>query len=118
MVDAANGRVALELLTEHAVEAVVSDVRMPDMNGLELLQQLILIAPLLPVVLMSGSCTLGNAVALHEYGAFAFLEKPVQLDLLRRATTAAVEAHRERCHEERTHVRESGVRRVAAKSQP
>ncbi len=112
VVEAANGRLALQLLTQHDFEAVVSDVRMPDMDGLELLQRLLVVAPTVPVVLMSGSCGVVSAIELRDSGAFAFLDKPVQLDHLRGTAAAAIETHRERLRDEETNVRHSGVQRV------
>lgn len=118
VVDAANGRLAMELLGRYAFEAVVSDVRMPDMDGVELLARVHAEAPLVPVVLMSGSCGLENAAALRDCGAFAFLDKPVQLETLRRAASDAIEAHRERRRDGETQIRESGVQRVSRHVEP
>ena len=118
VIEAANGRLAMQLLGQYAFEAVVSDVRMPDMDGLELLRRIKVEAPTVPVVLMSGSCGLANAIALRDCGAFAFLDKPVQLETLRGAAAAAIETHRERHREDETHIRESGVQRVSRSIEP
>lgn len=118
VVDAANGQAALLLLGHYAFEAVLSDVRMPGMDGVQLLKTLRVEAPALPVVLMSGSCSIDNALRLRDSGAFAFLEKPVQLETLRSTAASAVEAHRERRRDDETQIRASGVQRVARRSEP
>jgi DNA-binding NtrC family response regulator len=72
---------ALERL-EEGVDAVLSDVVMPEMDGLTLLARLRERAPDLPVVLMSGQATLETAVQATRLGALDFVEKPVSLDRL------------------------------------
>src|SRR5687768_12323286 len=52
---AANGRMAVELVAQRSFDVVISDVRMPDMGGVELLQALHAQDPDLPVLLVSGS---------------------------------------------------------------
>jgi two-component system nitrogen regulation response regulator NtrX len=73
---------ALERLGEEPVDAVLSDVVMPGMDGLELLARLRERCPEIPVVLMSGQATLETAVEATRVGALDFVEKPVGLDRL------------------------------------
>jgi len=73
---------ALERLGEEPVDAVLSDVVMPGMDGLELLTRLRERCPEIPVVLMSGQATLEAAVEATRVGALDFVEKPVGLDRL------------------------------------
>lgn len=112
VLEAENGRVALELLRQHTFEAVVSDVRMPEMDGVQLLHQALREFPLVPVVLMSAAPGMVDADDLVEFGAFEFLEKPVLLDTLRRSTEAAVDAHRALMHRDDLDCG-SGVQRIA-----
>ncbi len=74
---AANGREGLERLAACDYEAVVSDIRMPDMDGLELLKQLRERDLDLPVVLMTGGPGIETAIQAVEYGAYRYLLKPV-----------------------------------------
>ena len=73
---------ALAKLQHEPVDAVLSDVVMPDVDGLELLKSLGERAPGLPVILMSGQATLETAVAATRLGAIDFVEKPVGLERL------------------------------------
>ena len=73
---------ALERLAEEPVDAILSDVVMPEMDGLELLEQLQKRAPGVPVILMSGQATVETAVKATRLGALDFIEKPIGLDRL------------------------------------
>src|SRR5260221_3069077 len=73
---------ALERLRGGPVAAILSDVVMPGMDGLELLARLREQAPGVPVILMSGQATVEIAVQATKLGALDFVEKPVGLDRL------------------------------------
>lgn len=73
---------ALNRLTEERFAAVISDVEMPGMNGLELLQHIRLHFPELPVILMTAFCDEARLEAARALGALALLEKPVRSDHL------------------------------------
>jgi DNA-binding NtrC family response regulator len=73
---------ALERLAEEPVDAILSDVVMPGMDGLALLAKLRERAPEVPVILMSGQATLQTAVRATQLGALDFVEKPVGLERL------------------------------------
>ena len=79
---APSGARALERLDEEPVDAILSDVVMPEMDGLAFLSAVREKAPQVPVVLMSGQATLETAVAATRLGALDFVEKPVGLDRL------------------------------------
>ncbi len=72
----------LEKLAEEPVDAVLSDVVMPEMDGLEFLSRVKERAPDVPVILMSGQATVETAVKATRMGALDFVEKPVGLDRL------------------------------------
>ena len=73
---------ALELLAEEGADAVLSDVVMPEMDGLAFLSRLKETSPGVPVVLMSGQASFDTAVRATRLGALDFVEKPVGLDRL------------------------------------
>ncbi len=75
---------ALERLRGGPLDAILSDVVMPGMDGLELLARLREQAPGVPVILMSGQATVEIAVQATKLGALDFVEKPVGLDRLER----------------------------------
>ena len=102
VVEAANGLEALEQFRAHEVVAIVSDVRMPLMGGIELVEQLQGLAPDVPVVLVSGSEEVPSRAAAHALGAFDFLAKPFDLFELGCRVLSAVAAHAPRL--QRQHV--------------
>jgi DNA-binding NtrC family response regulator len=74
------GRLALEKLRAMPFDAVLLDVAMPEMDGLEVLRQLGDGWPNMPVIMMSGNATLATAVEATKLGAVDFLEKPLTTD--------------------------------------
>ena len=79
----------LDLPDEEPPEALVTDVRMPGMSGLELLKEIKDRYPQLPVIIMTAYSDLDSAVAAFQGGAFEYLPKPFDVDqavaLIRRA---------------------------------
>jgi|EndMetStandDraft_2_1072991.scaffolds.fasta_scaffold261844_1 DNA-binding NtrC family response regulator len=96
VVEAWNGRVAVELAQQVTFDVVISDVHMPDMSGIELLQTLKALDQDLPVVLTSGSPGPHTPLEVGEYGAFAYLVKPVPFEVMRETASQAVELRRAR----------------------
>jgi two-component system response regulator GlrR len=77
-VDAADcARVALDACVRSRPNLVISDLRMPDMDGLSLLKEIKSRWPLLQVIIMTGHGTIAEAVDATQSGAFGFLIKPV-----------------------------------------
>src|SRR3990172_1734459 len=79
---AASAARALERIQEEPVDAVLSDVVMPEMDGIEFLKRLQERVPGVPVILMSGQASFETAVKATRLGALDFVEKPVSLDRL------------------------------------
>ena len=73
---AANGPVGLKLAEQEAPDLVFLDVRMPQLDGLDVLKRLKEKDPALPVVILSGHGTVKTAVEAMKLGAFDFIEKP------------------------------------------
>jgi DNA-binding NtrC family response regulator len=94
VVEGWNGRAAIELARQGSFDVVISDVRMPDMSGLELLKALYEHDPDLPVVLCSGSPDAETASEAVAYGAFAYLMKPVPFDTMREHAARAIALRR------------------------
>ena len=86
---------ALERLGEETPQVVVSDIRMPGLSGLDLMQQLRSRLPATPVIIMTAYSDLESAVSAFRGGAFEYLPKPFDVDhaveLVRRAID---ESHR------------------------
>ncbi|MCY2954141.1 MAG: sigma-54 dependent transcriptional regulator [Planctomycetota bacterium] len=77
---AADGKAAYDLVMHQPVDLVLSDVRMPEMDGLTLLCQLQKLAPETPVIMITAYGTVETAVAAMRTGAHDYLLKPVQFD--------------------------------------
>ncbi len=79
---AADGRQALEVLSETQIDVMLSDVRMPGMDGLTLLQRALALESRPIVILLTAYGTVDVAVEAMKKGAYDFLRKPVNLDRL------------------------------------
>jgi len=79
---AVSGAEALAILAASPVDCAVVDVKMPEMDGLELLRRLRRLHPGVPVVLLTGHASAELGVKGMELGAFEYLLKPVELDEL------------------------------------
>jgi cyclic di-GMP phosphodiesterase len=77
------GQTALDFMRINAVDAVLADINMPKVSGMDLLKEIHASEPTMPVVLMTGQAELDTAVAAMQMGASDFLVKPyrtIQLD--------------------------------------
>jgi DNA-binding NtrC family response regulator len=96
VIEAGNGRTALELLRQQHFDVVISDVQMPVMNGLELLEAVSMEHAAVPVVLMSGSLHVSGKDSALRLGAFDFLRKPFDIAELQQSALHAVQSGRAR----------------------
>jgi DNA-binding NtrC family response regulator len=85
----AEPRAALEHLAGHPADVALIDLRLPGMDGLELLQRLRSIDEALPVVVLTGHGAVREAVEAMRQGAHDFLTKPISLESLERILTRA-----------------------------
>ena len=91
-VDAATDpQAALQLATEHPYHLVVSDIKMPGLNGLELLAQVREKQPATLFILMTAYGTVESAVAAMKQGAYDYLTKPIDMKRLRAMVQKAIE---------------------------
>jgi len=81
--------VLLQLESGQQPEVIISDIRMPQMDGMQLLKQVHALVPDIPVIIMTAHSDLDSAVNAYQGGAFEYLPKPFDLDdasaLIRRA---------------------------------
>lgn len=87
---ASSGREALGKLQQEFFQAVLTDVRMPEIDGLQLLQQVKRLAPSTPVILLTGHGTVQDAVTALKQGAYDYLMKPFSAQQLRDVLEKAV----------------------------
>ncbi|MCP5091925.1 MAG: nitrogen regulation protein NR(I) [Gammaproteobacteria bacterium] len=82
----------LEAIDEEEPDVLITDVRMPGMSGMALLQRLRSTRPELPIIVITAHSDLENAVAAYKGGAFEYLPKPFDIDeaveLVRKAARA------------------------------
>jgi DNA-binding NtrC family response regulator len=88
------GEEGLEMLRARGADLLVTDLRMPGLNGLEVLRQARLIDPALGVLVITGFGSVESAVDAMKQGADDYLQKPVNLVELRKRVAAAVEKRR------------------------
>ncbi len=90
VLEARDGGEALGVLDNAAVHAVVTDLKMPRMNGLELLEAIRRRRGSLPVILLTAHGTIGSAVEALKQGAFDYLTKPFDPDEVQQVVEKAV----------------------------
>jgi DNA-binding NtrC family response regulator len=79
---AGNGRQALQAAGADTFDVVLTDLKMPDMNGIEVLSELLALQPAPLVILMTAHGTIDSAVEAMRRGAFDYLTKPLEKDEL------------------------------------
>lgn len=102
VVQAANGAEGLALWRQSGADLVVTDIQMPEKNGIEVVLELRSFAPTIPVVAMSGGSRSADLDLLGDVkllGAVALLQKPFRFDELIAAVTAALGPQRRENHD-------------------
>jgi len=79
---AENGEIALEKVKVKTYDAVLLDLAMPGLDGIETLKLMLGVNPDLQIILLTGQATLEKGVEAIKLGALEFLEKPAQIDQL------------------------------------
>ena len=87
---AANGREALAILERERPDLLVTDLKMPEMDGMALLRHAHELDPALPVIMLTAFATIESAVAAVKEGAFDYLPKDFSVDQLRVAVERAL----------------------------
>ena len=82
-------------IRQHAPDAIICDIRMPHIDGLELLGEITVRYPHLPVVIMTGYSDLDSAVSAYQGGAYEYLPKPFDIDEAVALVSRAVAHHRQ-----------------------
>lgn len=109
LVEAAHsGNEALRLLAAHPVHLMITDLRMPEMNGMQLLVEALQMQPDLSVVVLSAYGTIETAVEALRAGAYDFLTKPIEPEQLFRVVDKGME--RSRLLEENNRLRQIAFR--------
>jgi DNA-binding NtrC family response regulator len=89
---ASSGPDALEILAQHAIDVVILDVKMPGMDGVEVLRKIKRDHPLVEVLMLTGHASVESAVEGLKLGAFDYLMKPCEIPrLLEKANEACAQ---------------------------
>ena len=95
VITAANGNEAMALFKSEKPDLVISDIRMPEMDGIETLKRIKAIHPLVEVIMLTGHATFETAIQGMKLGAFDYLMKPCEIDDLITKLEAAKKKHQE-----------------------
>lgn len=77
-----DGESALDLVSKDEPEIMILDIKMPGINGIEVLRRVKQTNPDIQVIILTGHGTKADRELCIKLGAFAFLEKPVKLEVL------------------------------------
>ncbi len=105
---------ALSLLEQRDFDVVVQDLKMPKMDGLELLEKIKSLKPRLPVIIITAFSTWDNAVEAMRLGAFDYIKKPFDTDNIRAVVSRA--AQQKRALEDTTGLSLIDVREIVGSS--
>jgi len=89
-----NGKSALQLIQTHVFDAIIVDLVMPEMDGHEVIQRVSRVDPDIPSIVITGYSTEDNAIDALKEGAFDYLKKPLNRNLVEYAVKRAVEQRR------------------------
>ncbi|MCX7065540.1 MAG: response regulator, partial [Proteobacteria bacterium] len=94
-----SGDAMLQRLTREQPDVIISDIRMPGIDGIALLERVHKDLPALPIIIMTAHSDLESAVSSYQTGAFDYLPKPFDVDdamaMVRRAVTHSREQRSE-----------------------
>jgi DNA-binding NtrC family response regulator len=85
------GKDAIEKFKEESFQVVITDVKMPGMNGIEVLAAVKKIDPSVPVIIMTGHASMETAIEAVNKGAFAYLVKQARNDEIKQMVKKAIE---------------------------
>ncbi len=92
IIEAENGKVGIEQFEEHSPDLVLVDLRMPEVDGLDVLKHISESSPETPVIVVSGTGVISDAVNALRMGAWEYLLKPVEdMEVLRHAVDKTLE---------------------------
>ena len=88
---ASGGREALKVLSEENIDVVITDLKMPDLSGIDLAKYIQDNNPYTQVILLTAYGTVDSAVEAMSQGAFYYLKKPIEIKTLRQTMKNALE---------------------------
>ena len=104
-----SGQEALEKLAGNKhMDLVILDVKMPGMDGIETLREIKKMVPLVEVIMLTGHATVESAIEGMRSGAFDYLMKPCELDIMIKKVQEAIDKKRD--HEEK--IKEANIKNI------
>jgi FixJ family two-component response regulator len=102
-------KIGVRRATNEPFHIVLTDIRMPDMDGLTVLRNIKRVKPTLPILIITGYATVSSAIQAMKLGAVNYIEKPFRPGELIRAVVAAMDSSSGILKEESTliHVKET-----------
>lgn len=92
VLEAGNGRMGLERFEKEHPAVILVDLEMPEVSGMEVLRQVRHVSPDTPVIIISGTGKMADAVEVNRLGAFDYILKPIQdMEILRHAVEKALD---------------------------
>ncbi|MDD2338014.1 MAG: response regulator, partial [Geobacteraceae bacterium] len=88
---AANGKLALSFLSHEKFDIIITDLFLPDINGIDILKQVKELSPFTEVILITGHASAETAVKAMKEGAFDYVTKPLSFDELSITISKALE---------------------------
>lgn len=92
--EAEDGSIAIEKVQKRSFDVILMDIRMLSVSGIEALDQIKIINPAIPVIIMTAYASVDTAVAALKKGAYDYLTKPLDFDKLKIAINHATEHSR------------------------
>jgi DNA-binding NtrC family response regulator len=86
-----SGQNALKLLEQHRFDLVLTDLRMPNVDGMEILRRAKEISPDTEVIMITGYATVSSAISAMKMGAYHYVIKPYKIDEVRKVVREALE---------------------------
>ncbi|MFZ5571021.1 MAG: response regulator [Thermodesulfobacteriota bacterium] len=110
-----SARAGIRMAAEESYDIVLTDIRMPDVDGLTVVRDVKRQKPQMPVVIITGYASVASAVQAMKLGAVNYIEKPFDPEELIRIVVSAIEAATGSVPEEQTLIHAEEVRKVLMK---
>jgi DNA-binding NtrC family response regulator len=107
-----SGQNALKLLEQHSFDLVLTDLRMPNVDGMEILRRTKELLPDTEVIMITGYATVSSAISAIKMGAYHYVIKPYKIDEVRKVVREALEKQRLRRENQELREQLSKVRGV------
>ncbi len=115
VVTTSDGKDGIHRAIREPTDIVLSDIRMPDVDGLMVLRDIKRVKPGLPVVIITGYASVGSAVQAMKLGAANYIEKPFTPDELVRSVVSALSTASDGSREEPTIVHVDEMKKILEK---